>query len=131
LSRGSLGALLIVLGLALPAQGCGAESSGSPQAAGQPRSDRLVDFSKKPPYVNALDVDPQDSDLLLTTNKGFWRIDPVKDTVARVRGTVTAGSKSSPNFCACSTSFTRRSLSALRTGRRHARSAKRVMMSRA
>ena len=96
MSRGRLGALLIVLGLALPAQGCGAESSGGSQAAEQPRSSRLVDFSRKPPYVNALDVDPQDGSLLLTTNRGFWRIDPVKDTVARVRGTITAGSKSSP-----------------------------------
>jgi hypothetical protein len=96
LSRGSLGVLLTMLGLALPAQGCGAESSGSSQAPERPRSDRLVDFSKKPPYVNALDVDPRDGSLLLTTNRGFWRIDPVEDTVARVRGTVTAGSRSSP-----------------------------------
>ena len=86
----------MALGLALPASGCGTESSGGPQAGERPRSDRLVDFSKKPPYVNALDLDPKDGRLLLTTNKGFWRIDPDEDTVAPVRGTVTAGSKSSP-----------------------------------
>src|SRR5665809_85454 len=48
---------LMALGLALPASGCGTESSGSPQAGERPRSDRLVDFSKKPPYVNALDLE--------------------------------------------------------------------------
>ena len=67
------------------------------QAGGrQARSDRLVDFSKKPPYVNALDLDPKDGSLLLTTNKGFWRIDARSDTVERVKGVAQAGSKSAP-----------------------------------
>ena len=39
-------------------QGCGADAE-SPQASERPRSDRLVDFSKKPPYINALDQDPR------------------------------------------------------------------------
>ena len=47
--------------LALAAAGCG---SGTTRDAGAPRSDRLVDFAKKPPYVNALDIDPQTEDFL-------------------------------------------------------------------
>ena len=70
--------------LALP--GCGGgESSG---AAG--RSDRLVDFSKKPPYVNSLERDAGSGDLLLTTNRGFFRIDPESDTVREQEATITA-----------------------------------------
>ncbi len=77
--------------------GCGGgsddrSSGGSPAK----RSDRLVDFTVQPPYVNALDVDPATGDFLLTTNRGFFRIDPEKGTVARVRGTVSAGGASAP-----------------------------------
>jgi len=77
--------------------GCGGgsddrSSGGSPAK----RSDRLVDFSLQPPYVNALDVDPATGDFLLTTNRGFFRIDPEMGTVARVRGTVSAGEASAP-----------------------------------
>jgi hypothetical protein len=82
---------------ALAIAGCGAEN-GTGTAAQAPsgeRSDRLVDFSKEPPYVNALDLDPQDGSLLLTTNRGFWRIDPEQDTVEEVRGTVSAEGRSS------------------------------------
>lgn len=87
--------LVVVAGGAVLASGCGGGSS-SPEAADRPRSDRLVDFSKQPPYVNALDVDPADGRLLLTTNRGFWRIDAGSDTVEQVRGTVTAEGKASP-----------------------------------
>ena len=75
--------------------GCGSQTAEGPAAAAT-RSDRLVDFAKKPPYVNALDVDPKDGSLLLTTNKGFWRIDPKTDKVDRVLGTAQAGAKSAP-----------------------------------
>lgn len=87
--------LAIVAGGAVLASGCGSEAA-APTASERPRSDRLVDFSKKPPYVNALDIDPADGRLLLTTNRGFWRIDAEKDSVERVSGTITAGGKSSP-----------------------------------
>ncbi|HWM08297.1 MAG TPA: YCF48-related protein [Solirubrobacteraceae bacterium] len=82
----------------LLAAGCGGEasSSGTPATADRPLSDRLVDLDKKPPYVNALDLDPATGDYLMTTNKGFWRIDPETDKVEPVRGTVTAGRDSSP-----------------------------------
>ena len=77
--------------------GCGedAATSGGTPATSRALSDRLVDFSKKPPYVNALDVDPATGDYLMTTNRGFWRIDPASDRVERVRGTITVGRKSS------------------------------------
>jgi hypothetical protein len=78
--------------------GCGggtATGDGTP-ASNRALSDRLVDFSKKPPYVNALDVDPATGDYLMTTNRGFWRIDPETDRVERVKGTVSADGGSSP-----------------------------------
>ena len=54
------------------------------------RSTRLVDFSKKPPFVNALDIDPSSGDFLLTTNRGFFRIDADEHEVKRLRGTISA-----------------------------------------
>ena len=52
-------------------------------------STRLVDLSKKPPFVNSLDIDPESGDFLLTTNRGFWRIDPDEDSATRIRSTIT------------------------------------------
>ncbi len=74
--------------------GCGSQASSDAPQAGT-RSDRLVDFSKKPPYVNALDVDPVTGEYLLTTNRGHWRIDPDGDEVTQVRGRIAAQGKSS------------------------------------
>jgi hypothetical protein len=71
--------------LLLPLAGCGGASGSSRSAE---RSDRLVDFSKQPPYVNALDVDPATGDFLLTTNRGFFRIDARSRAVERVTGTI-------------------------------------------
>jgi photosystem II stability/assembly factor-like uncharacterized protein len=51
------------------------------------RSARLVDFSKKPPYVNGLEVDPATGDFLLTTNRGFWHISRDGE-VSKVRGSI-------------------------------------------
>jgi hypothetical protein len=79
-------ALALVLAGALGAAGCG---DSSEQAAGT--SDRLVDFSKRPPFVNSLEHDEQTGEFLLTTNRGFFRIDPESDEVRRVRGTIEAG----------------------------------------
>ena len=78
-------AVWLVLLAALGAAGCG----DSETQAG--RSDRLVDFSKKPPYVNSLERDPSTGEFLLTTNRGFFRIDGERDRVRRVRGTIEAG----------------------------------------
>jgi photosystem II stability/assembly factor-like uncharacterized protein len=74
----------------LLAVGCG---SDEPEAAGL--SDRLVDFSAKPPYVNSLELDQRTGELLLTTNRGFFRIDPETDEVERQGGTIEADGKSS------------------------------------
>src|SRR3712207_6174851 len=91
-SRHRLLALLTGLCVALGAAACGSDGG---DADGK-RSDRLVDFKQKPPYVNALDVDPADKSFLLTTNKGFWRIDKDGKTVRRQRSTVSVGTASSP-----------------------------------
>ena len=81
---------LVALAASGGAAGCGdsAESSG--------RSDRLVDFSKRPPFVNSLERDEQSGEFLLTTNRGFFRVDPETDRVRRVRATVAARGKVSP-----------------------------------
>jgi hypothetical protein len=81
-------ALGLVLAAALLAPGCG--DSGEDGG----RSDRLVDFSKRPPFVNSLERDERSGEFLLTTNRGFYRIDPDGDRVRRVRGTVRAAGKS-------------------------------------
>ena len=77
-------AVWLALLAALGAAGCG----DSETQAG--RSDRLVDFSKRPPYVNSLERDPSTGEFLLTTNRGFFRIDGESDRVRRVRGTIEA-----------------------------------------
>ncbi len=80
-------AVWLALLAALGASGCG----DSETKAG--RSDRLVDFSKRPPYVNSLERDPSTGEFLLTTNRGFFRIDGEGDRVRRVRGTIEADGK--------------------------------------
>src|SRR5215210_1050249 len=85
------GRAAIVAAAIIATAGCGSQAASDAQRA--PRSDRLVDFSKKPPFVNALDRDPASGELLLTTNRGVWRIDPERDTVERVRGTIAAGGR--------------------------------------
>jgi hypothetical protein len=82
----------VALLAALAAGGCG--DDGDEPAGG--RSDRLVDFSKQPPFVNSLERDEQSGQFLLTTNRGFFRIDSESDGVSRVKGTVSAEGKSAP-----------------------------------
>ena len=77
--------IAVASGVLVLLAGCGGATGSSGPAK---RSDRLVDFSEKPPYVNALDVDPGTGDFLLTTNRGFFRIDPKTRAVERVRGTI-------------------------------------------
>jgi hypothetical protein len=67
---------------ALAVAGCGGSAD---QGA---RSGRLVDFSKKPPYVNSLARDSRTGEFLLTTNRGFFRIDAETKRVRQVRGTL-------------------------------------------
>jgi hypothetical protein len=80
--------------LALLLAGCGSDGGGG----GEGRSDRLVDFKQKPPYVNALEIDPADESFLLTTNRGYFRIpkdggepERVKAKVVDKEGTSSVG----------------------------------------
>ena len=82
-------AIALMLAAGIGAAGCGDSSSGD---AG--RSDRLVDFSKRPPFVNSLERDEESGEFLLTTNRGFFRVNPEDDSVRRVRGRIEAGGKS-------------------------------------
>jgi hypothetical protein len=85
-----LAAFAAVLVVAAPALGgCGGDS-------GSGHSTRLVDLSKKPPFVNALDIDPGSGDFLLTTNRGFFQIDPDRHSVTRLHSTISAKGKTSP-----------------------------------
>ena len=59
----------------------------------RPLSPRLVDPDKKP-LVNSLAVDPSDRALLLTTNKGFFRIEQGSRRAKRVTGMVRSGRRS-------------------------------------
>jgi len=77
------------LALALALAGCGSDAA----SGGGARSDRLVDFSNQPPYVNALDIEPESKDFLLTTNRGFYRIDRDSDRVQPIQGRISAGDK--------------------------------------
>jgi photosystem II stability/assembly factor-like uncharacterized protein len=79
---------VLLAAAALGLGGCG----GDDDAGG---STRLVDLSKRPPFVNALDIEPGSGDFLLTTNRGFFRIDPDEDRATRLRSTISAKGKSS------------------------------------
>lgn len=83
--------LTAIAALAVALGGCGA-AANEPAAK---RSSRLVDFTKKPPFVNALDIDPQTKEFLLTTNRGFYRIARDGTKVTPIRGTITAQGKRS------------------------------------
>lgn len=83
-------AFLVVSLLAVTLAGCG---SSPDDDGGRARSDRLVDFGKQPPYVNALDIDPATDDFLLTTNRGFFRIGRDPARVRPIRGTISADGK--------------------------------------
>jgi hypothetical protein len=69
-----------------------AEANSSTQSAAA--STRLVDLSKKPPFVNGLAIDPATKDFLETTNKGFWRISPDGKNVTKIVGHITYKGKS-------------------------------------
>jgi hypothetical protein len=84
---------LLLIPLALVAlTGCGSADRKAAAASGE-LSDRLVDFSLKPPFVNSLEVDPTNGEFMLTTNRGFWRIEPKSKKVTQVKGTIEADGK--------------------------------------
>jgi len=78
---------LCVLALVL-VSGCG--GSAEPE-----RSNRLVDPSGEPPLINTLERDARTGDYLLTSNRGFFRINPRTDAVTRVKSSVTLNGLSS------------------------------------
>ena len=82
------------LALWLLAEAGTASNVSEAAAKGSAVSSRLVDFSKKPPFVNGLERDPKTGDFLLTTNRGFWRIDPESNAVKQIRGKITYHGKS-------------------------------------
>ena len=74
-------AVIAVVLSALLIGGCGGGGGGEQRGgADRARSVRLVDFSLKLPFVNALDIDAASGDFLLTTNRGFFRIDAKRGT---------------------------------------------------
>ena len=49
----------------------------------------IVDPNGAPPLVNSLEVDPSTGELLVTTNRGFFRVDPHSGTSCSARATPT------------------------------------------
>jgi photosystem II stability/assembly factor-like uncharacterized protein len=78
--------------IAALALACGACGADSPSQDGE-RSDRLVDFAMQPPYVNALEIEPDSGDFLLTTNRGFFRIARNSGRVRPIQGRISFGEK--------------------------------------
>ncbi len=81
--------------------GCGSDRLAGGKGGDAPReaakqSGRLVDFTQEPPYVNSLGVDPLSDDFLLSTNRGFFRIDREGGKVSKIEGTVKAGERTAP-----------------------------------
>jgi photosystem II stability/assembly factor-like uncharacterized protein len=93
--------LLGCCAVALGAGGCGSDrlagsKGGDAPAETKENSSRLVDFTKQPPYVNSLGVDLATNDLLLTTNRGFFRIARDGGKVTQIKGTVKGGQAIAP-----------------------------------
>jgi len=93
--------VVVVVLAALGTGGCGSDRLSGSQGGDAPRearerSSRLVDFSKQPPYVNSLGVDLATDDLLLTTNRGFFRIARNGGKVQEIKATVKGGERVAP-----------------------------------
>lgn len=86
--RALVAAVAVAVGLA----GCG----GGGDEPAKRRSSPLVDASAPPPLINAFEHDERTGEYLLTTNKGYFRIDARSDRVQRVEAKVTAGAITAP-----------------------------------
>ena len=81
-----------------PPCGGGERAGGAHGAPAKPPSDRLVDFSKKPPLVNTLDIDPatqrlpaHDQPRLLADHQDGKTVTPIKGTITDAGKTATVG----------------------------------------
>ena len=83
----------LAVAAALLLAGCG-ESERDTEPAGE-RSNAYVDLAAEPPLINGLDIDPATGELLLTTNQGFFRIDPESGEASEVKGEISSGSRTS------------------------------------
>src|SRR4051794_5969959 len=84
--------LLLALLSALLATGCGSDSSAREVGHGtvQPAHPTALVNAARPPYVNALAVDPGSGAILLATNRGLFRI-PRGGAPTRIRARAVAG----------------------------------------
>jgi len=80
------------LALALVAlAGCGSQESSAPKASS---ADSIVDPNGSSPLVNSLEVEPGSGELLVTTNRGFFRIKG--GDAEPIKGEATAKGRSVP-----------------------------------
>jgi hypothetical protein len=85
---------LAAAALLVAVAGCGAGSGGGgPKVTG---ARAIVDPRGRPPLVNSLELEPATGDLLVTTNRGFFRIRPGGSDPRRVRAVATARGRSVP-----------------------------------
>jgi photosystem II stability/assembly factor-like uncharacterized protein len=84
-------AALALLALA----GCGGSGGGDGGADGRASATSIVDRDGQAPLVNSLEVEPGSGALLVTTNRGFWRVTPGREP-EQIRGTATARGRSAP-----------------------------------
>ena len=82
------------LALALVAlAGCGSQDSSAPKASS---AASIVDPNGSSPLVNSLEVEPGSGKLLVTTNRGFFRVDPKGGDPEPIKGEATAKGRSVP-----------------------------------
>jgi hypothetical protein len=74
--------------------GCGGGSAGG--GAGAKGATSIVDPQGTAPLVNSLEVEPGTGKLLVTTNRGFFRVDPQGGDPERINGVATAKGRSVP-----------------------------------
>ena len=82
------------LALALVAlAGCGSQDGSAPKASS---AASIVDPDGPSPRVNSLEVEPETGELLVTTNRGFFRVDPKGGDPEPIKGEATAKGRSVP-----------------------------------
>ena len=82
--------------LALAGCGGGSGAGGDGGDAGSGAASAIVDPAGGSPAVNSLEVEPGTGDLLITTNRGFFHIDPEGGAPRPIRGTVSARGRTAP-----------------------------------